>query len=174
MSADWYVCRIRPKQSTDGGWDPIVAGLERQGFASYMPVDVQTVYLHGRKAIVQTPLFPGYMFVAFDKDEQQWRRINSTSGVIHLLPMHAEIPSAVPTAYVSELKTHRKAAAMVEVTKKFMYDEVVRIIAGPFASATDDYRTGRVVSSGNNKTRVRLSDVNEIIASIPTAHLDAA
>ena len=87
MSADWYVCRIRPKQSTDGGWDPIVAGLERQGFASYMPVDVQTVYLHGRKAIVQTPLFPGYMFVAFDKDEQQWRRINSTSGVIHLLPM---------------------------------------------------------------------------------------
>jgi hypothetical protein len=46
----------------------------------------------------QQPLFPRYLFVAFDiHHRERWPRINCTVGTDKLLPKHCYTPKALPT-----------------------------------------------------------------------------
>jgi transcriptional antiterminator RfaH len=41
---------------------------------------------HARKlTAVEAPLFPRYLFISFDPRRDQWRKVNGTFGVSHLV-----------------------------------------------------------------------------------------
>jgi transcription antitermination factor NusG len=61
-------------------------------------------YERGRRIIEETPLFADYIFCNIDLKKQRWRSVNSTLGVIYLLPPGAELPTAVPTSFVDALQ----------------------------------------------------------------------
>jgi transcription antitermination factor NusG len=85
-------------------------------------------------------MFPGYIFVAFDRDDDsvRWKSINGTRGVIKLLPLHCENPSPIKKGFVEELLkqsadgtlTAEKAQA---TALRYLRDDDVPIIAGAFA-----------------------------------------
>jgi transcription antitermination factor NusG len=158
MSARWYAARIK----TTISWDVIIEQLQRQSFGAYQPIVSRSVYFGGKKLTGEWPLFPAYLFVSFDLEEQRWRAINGTAGVQHLLPLHAETPQALPRGFVEELQNVRNncAAKMIAATGPFIANDVVRILRGAYENAI-----GTVIDSTPKLTRVELKAFNRLIAA---------
>jgi transcription antitermination factor NusG len=61
---NWFVLRTKSRQ------EKILAGeLHARGIASFLPLITTTKYYGGRKAHVELPVFPGYLFLRGDVDE---------------------------------------------------------------------------------------------------------
>jgi transcription elongation factor/antiterminator RfaH len=106
--------------------------LENQGFRTFMPRRHKMVR-HARKlTTVAAPLFPRYLFVAFDPQRDQWRRINSTFGVSHLV-MRGEVPHPVPDGVTEALIAVTLDGGIVDLAAKLQQGSPVRVMAGPFA-----------------------------------------
>ena len=167
MSCRWYAARIK----TTISWDVIIEQLRRQDFAAYQPIISRSIYFAGRKLTGEWPLFPAYIFVSFSVEEQRWRAINSTAGVKHLLPIHGEIPQALPLGFVEELQRVRNNCAekLIAATGPFIANDVVRILVGAYQNMV-----GTVINSTPKLTRVEVKAFNRLItAQIATDSLKA-
>jgi transcriptional antiterminator RfaH len=108
--------------------------LLEQGFEVYLP-RFKKLRRHARKVEeVLAPLFPRYVFVGMDRDVAQWRSINGTRGVSHLLMTDDRHPASVPTAVIESLKAQEISAGVVpvETLVAFVKGEKVRILEGAF------------------------------------------
>lgn len=86
--------------------------LVRQGFTAYLP-QFKKIRRHARKSeMVLRPLFPRYLFVAFDVERDRWRSILSTYGVANIVG-NRSCPEAVPDALVEMLQAHKNDAGSI-------------------------------------------------------------
>ena len=61
---DWFVLRTKSRQ------EKVLAGeLRSRGIANFLPLITCTKYYGGRKAMVELPVFPGYLFLRGDVDQ---------------------------------------------------------------------------------------------------------
>lgn len=60
----WFVLRTKSRQEK-----ALASELRNRGIASYLPLLTCTKYYAGRKATVELPVFPGYLFLHGDVDE---------------------------------------------------------------------------------------------------------
>ena len=83
---EWYVLQYKPNSQ-------IITqkNLKRQGFNTFLPLEEVTKYKFGKISKQLKPLFPGYMFVEFNKQDLSWTKINSTIGVSKLLKTNCEL-----------------------------------------------------------------------------------
>jgi transcriptional antiterminator RfaH len=163
MSSRWYAARIKSTLS----WEVIIGELGKQGFTSYHPVITKSTYFAGRKLTGEWPLFPSYLFTSFDMEEQRWRAINGTHGVMHLLPVNSEFPQALPIGFVEELRSRRTVEKMVEVAKSFEANAIVRVLVGALKG-----HDGRVIDSNHKLTRVEVNAfARKVQTTVPTEHL---
>lgn len=82
------------------------AGLMAKGFSSQnFTVVYEGRVGHGKRYTVTEPLFPGYVFVSFDRADpaQRWRTISAVRGVVTILGADAEHPTAIPDGKIAEL-----------------------------------------------------------------------
>jgi transcriptional antiterminator RfaH len=87
----WYAAQIM------AGWRHVAEkNLGRQDYESFSPVVIRRDGGNG-------PMFPGYIFVAFDIEVCAWRSVNGTIGVVGLLPRWAEIPTPLRDGVVESL-----------------------------------------------------------------------
>jgi transcription antitermination factor NusG len=163
----WYVARIKSHIS----WDIVIQQLEGQGFGAYMPLDKTKSFFPGKTVIVERPLFLGYMFVMLNVGESGWKAVNGTVGIMHLLPIGADVPLAVPTEFVDELKNRKPHVEPMEITRRFLKNEIVRFIAGPMAQVAA--LQARVVQPGKTTSRVALPSPvrGEIITTVRNADI---
>ena len=98
----WYVVNTQPN-----GEERARLNLERQGFDVYLPRYLKHRRHARRIERVRRPLFPRYLFVRFDPDTAQWRSINGTFGVAHLVS-HGNQPVPVPDNIVDAIQARRK------------------------------------------------------------------
>jgi transcriptional antiterminator RfaH len=82
--------------------------------------------------MIEAPLFPRYLFVAFDPLHDQWRRINNTFGVSRLV-MRGEAPRPVPQGVVEALIAVTAEGGIVDLAAHLQPGSPVRVMAGPFA-----------------------------------------
>jgi transcriptional antiterminator RfaH len=62
--ADWFVLRTKSRH------EKALAGeLRSRGIASFLPLITATKYYGGRKALVELPVFPGYLFLRGEVDQ---------------------------------------------------------------------------------------------------------
>ena len=106
--------------------------LENQGFRTFTPRRRKTLRHARRMTMVEAPLFPRYLFVAFDPRRDQWRRINSTFGVSRLV-MRGEAPHPVPDGVTEALIAVTVDGGIVDLAAKLQAGSPVRVMAGPFA-----------------------------------------
>ncbi len=125
----WYVVYTHPHAETK-----VLAHLERQGFRAYLP-SYRTRRRHARKVEdVRRPLFPRYLFVAFDEIRERWRPILSTVGVCSMV-RHGERPTPVPSEIVEAIRAGEDAGSFDRTAAGATLGDgdPVRIIDGPFA-----------------------------------------
>ncbi len=137
FARQWYVayCQAQKEQFA-------TQQLLTQGFSVYLPRYKKITYRSRQVREVESPLFPRYLFVGFDCNNEQWRSINSTRGVIKLVMQSGEKPRAVPNSVIYKLQETEDEAGLVSLAalELFKVGEQVRILEGAFAGCVATYQ----------------------------------
>ncbi len=163
--AQWFAVHTQPHAEHKAKFN-----LERQGFEVYLPRYLKR-RSHARKIEwVPSPLFPRYLFTAFDPAVARWRAIMSTFGVSHLI-CHGNRPIAVPDDVVEQIRGREDEKGLVTLALQAPFEkgDAVPVTAGTLADQvglfdrmTDDDRVvillkmlGREVSTSLPLNAVR-------------------
>ena len=163
IARDWFLAQYKPNAHKVA-----LRNLQRQGFEVFLPMSSETVRRDELFKTVLKPLFPGYLFVAFDPRGAAWRTINSTYGVTRLVQFNDQ-PKSVPEDLVEGLKKRCNEAGELQVEPAtFLPGEEVRIGHGAFADfvatveqMTSDRRVWVLLDLLGRSTRVavKISDL---------------
>lgn len=124
----WYVAQLKPS-----GFNKAQLNLVRQGFECFMPMRKVTVR-HARKlSTCLRPVFPGYIFIKFELDNCNWRKINSTLGVNKLISFHEGRPAQLPEALMEGFMARCDDQNMLKPISDWKTGEKARLVAGPFS-----------------------------------------
>ena len=104
----WFLAQLKPNCTNIAD-----KNLKRQGFKPFLPMEEETRQHNGKFVTAMRPLFPGYIFVAFDVTRGFWRTVNSTYGITRLVSSGNE-PAPVPLDLVSQLML--KSCCMKDVS----------------------------------------------------------
>ena len=123
ITARWYLVQCKPRQELRA-----VENLRNQLFPCYCPQHRAEKLRHGKKTVIQQPLFPGYLFINLCKLNDNWHSIRSTRGVLRLVTF-ADEPLAVPDEIIDALQARLSSA---DQQPMFTEGAPVIITDGPF------------------------------------------
>lgn len=147
-----------------------LSALGEQGFTTFCPRTWKTVR-HARKLIDRkVPLFPGYLFVALEPEPRQWRPINSTRGVRHLIADEGGWPRWLPDGFVEQLSALTDEQGIFCFRPLLAPGHKVRVRSGAFADLI-----GRVETLDDRGRAQLLLDFmsREVRVSLPTDVLES-
>ena len=73
MSKEWFILQFKPNSHHKA-----TKNLNQLGFETFLPLHDTTSRKASRFITSAQPLFPGYMFISFDRAEPKWHKINNT------------------------------------------------------------------------------------------------
>lgn len=123
----WYLAQLKPNSHRIAE-----RNLLRQGFEVFLPMAEVTRRKAGKFVNSTAPLFPGYIFIAFDPGKSGWRSVNSTLGITRLVNL-AGAPATVPDALVDGLRARCDAEGLVVPLDEIASGQEVRLTRGPLA-----------------------------------------
>jgi len=127
MPKEWFILQFKPNAHHQAA-----KNLIRQGFEIFLPLHDTTSRKLSRFIDTSKPLFPGYMFIKFDKAESKWRKINNTYGVSHLITFNSVLKS-IPTSFIDSLMKRYDSSGKLLPMTKFKKGDRVKVLGGPFA-----------------------------------------
>jgi transcriptional antiterminator RfaH len=127
IRSSWFLAQLKPNCV-----NVAERNLVRQGFRTFLPMEVGTKRQKGKFFTALRPLFPGYIFVSFDPALGHWPAINSTYGVTRLVSF-SEKPAPVPLDIMSQLMLRCDLSGKLLPHKLLKPGDLVRITTGPFA-----------------------------------------
>lgn len=128
QGASWFLAQLKPNCS-----GVAQKNLKRQGFKTFLPLEEETRQRNGKLVTATRPLFPGYIFVAFDVARGHWGAVNSTHGVTKLVSFGKE-PAEVPLNLVSQLMLRCDSHGKLLPPKLLKPGDQVLLTKGPFAN----------------------------------------
>jgi len=167
----WYALYTRSRHEKR-----VAEALEQRGFDVYLPVIPRVSDWHDRKKTVLWPLFPGYVFVRFNRASAS--QVLSVPGSVQVIGVAGQ-PAPIPDEdidnvriFVAALTTTGVPPAVREVLES---GTPAQIISGPFAGVRGmvlEDRSGKVVLQVGLKVigqGLRLEVPREAI--VPDEHL---
>ena len=128
MSKEWFILQFKPNAHHQAA-----KNLNRQGFEIFLPLHDTTSRKLSRFVNTSKPLFPGYMFIRFDRAESEWHKINNTYGVSRLITFNSSLKS-IPTTFIDSLmKRYDPSGKLIPIVEMKKGDKV-EILKGPFAN----------------------------------------
>jgi transcription termination/antitermination protein NusG len=111
--------------------------VEERIFDVIIPMEDVIEFKGGRKVVVQKKLFPGYLYVRMDLDDDSWYVVRNTPGVTGFVGNGArptplsrrEVEDVLGAGGKEEERPEKKARPRLE----FDVGEQVRVTTGPFA-----------------------------------------
>jgi transcriptional antiterminator RfaH len=157
MSVEWFILQFKPNS-----YYQAKKNLDRQGFETFLPLYETTSRKASRFINTTRPLFPGYMFVKFDRTKLEWHKINNTYGVSRLVTFNSILKS-IPAEVVNNLIARCDFAGKLLPQKNKLKDgDQVKVLSGPLASfiaTVEAYETDQriwiLLNLMNRKTRVQ-------------------
>ena len=157
MSKEWFILQFKSNSHHIAA-----KNLTRQGFETFLPLHDTTSRRTSRFINTSKPLFPGYMFIKFDRTEFEWHKINSTYGVSRLITFNSIIKS-IPTIFVDHLMKRYDLSGKLLPIQKLKEGDQVAILTGPFADfiATvekyeADHRISILMDLMGRKTKIQI------------------
>lgn len=124
----WFLAQLKPNCANIAD-----KNLKRQGFKTFLPLEEETRQRNGKFITAMRPLFPGYIFVAFDVARGLWQTVNSTYGITRLVSFGKE-PTAVPLDLVSQLMLRCDAQGKLLLPTLLKPGDHITLTKGPFAN----------------------------------------
>lgn len=159
VSKRWFVVRTR----TNGEFKALTH-IMRQGFDGYLPRYLKRRRHARRTDTVQSPLFPGYLFVGMDPERARWRALNSTIGVSELI-CHSGLPAPIPDDVIEDIKRHEdesgyvilgEHAALKKGDKVRITDGAMTDHVGIFDAPSDQHRVFLLLELLGRQVRVKM------------------
>jgi transcription antitermination factor NusG len=126
--ASWYAAYTKSRHEKK-----VAAHLEMKRVEVFVPLYNATHIWNGRRAALQLPLFPGYVFVRISLEDRM--RVLEAPGVIHLVGS-AGLPIPLPDAEVDQLRKCLAPELKAEPLPYLRTGDQVRIVDGPLAGWT--------------------------------------
>lgn len=123
----WFLAQLKPNCAAIAA-----RNLARQGFETFLPLEEQTRPRRGHFETMLKPLFPGYIFVAFDAARGLWRKVNSTHGITRLVSFGAA-PAPVPAGLVADLRGRCDDDGRLLPPETLRAGDTVTLTSGPLA-----------------------------------------
>lgn len=124
----WFLAQLKPNCANIAD-----RNLRRQGFKTFLPLEEETRQRSGKFVTELRPLFPGYIFVAFDIERGGCRSVNATFGITRLVSFGKE-PAAVPLGLVAQLMLRCDGEGKLLPPKILRPGDRVSVTTGPFAN----------------------------------------
>ena len=105
--------------------------LHEKVFEVLVPMQDRVIIRSGKKATIQEKIFPGYMLVKLDLDDNTWLAIRTTPGVTGFVGAGNK-PTPLSEKEVDNIQKFVSAPAKRFKTK-FSVGEAVKISDGPFS-----------------------------------------
>lgn len=112
--------------------------VEERIFEVVIPMEDVVEFKGGQRRIVQKKVFPGYLYVRMDLDDDSWYVVRNTPGVTGFVGPSGARPTPLARKEVEDvLGVEKPEGAPVEkkVRPRFEFEEgeQVRVVTGPFA-----------------------------------------
>jgi len=128
MSQEWYILQYKSNSHQIAK-----KNLNQQMFKTFLPQYDTTAIKASRFKSAIKPLFPGYMFVMFDRSNTKWQKINNTYGVSRLITFNS-ILRPVPKSVINNLMERYDLSSTSLPINKYNKGDKVKISKGPFAN----------------------------------------
>jgi transcriptional antiterminator RfaH len=128
MSKEWFILQFKSNSHQQA-----TKNLIRQGFETFLPLHDTTSRRASRFVTNTQPLFPGYMFIKFDRAESKWHKINNTYGVSRLVTFNS-ILKPIPAIFVNNLMKRYDFSGKLIPIKKLNKGDQVKVLKGPFSN----------------------------------------
>lgn len=123
-SPRWYLIQTKPRQESRAE-----EHLCRQHFECYRPLRASpSASPQARHA---EPLFPGYLFIRLDRDQDNWYPIRSTRGVSRMVSFGGQ-PLPVQDELIEQLRRRLAVPAAQASPPRFNAGERLHVSAGAF------------------------------------------
>ena len=158
MSKEWFILQFKPNSHHQA-----TKNLTRQGFEVFLPLHDTTSQKLSRFINTSKPLFPGYMFIRFDRAGSEWHKINNTYGVSRLITSNSKL-KPIPTIFIDNLMMRYDLSGRLLPVEKLKKGDQVRILKGPFAdfiatieTYTTEQRIWILMDLMGRKTKIQTS-----------------
>jgi len=129
----WYVLHTKSRFE-----NVVNYGLTKKSIEVFSPKIKARSKRRDRKAMIQVPLFPGYVFVKTDLNPYEHIEIVKTAGVVRIIG-NKDGPLAVPHESIESLKIIVAGNSSVTTGTRLRKGDIVMVINGPFAGVTGTF-----------------------------------
>ncbi|CAN5753915.1 transcription termination/antitermination protein NusG [soil metagenome] len=150
---EWFVLHTysgyenKVKKSIESRVDAL--DLHDRVFEIVVPTQDEIEIRSGQRHTVQRKVFPGYVLVRMDRDDETWYTLRNTPSVTGFVGINNE-PVALSETEVQSIMTGMTAEAP-KVKISFQLGDTVRIVDGPFA----DFR-GEIDEINQERGKIRV------------------
>ncbi|MBR9728212.1 transcription/translation regulatory transformer protein RfaH [Shewanella intestini] len=126
----WYLVYCKPREEVRAQQN-----LALQGVNSYLPMmkQLKKVANQTKEKLVETPLFPSYLFIQFDPTEFSVSKVHSTRGVNRIVGCN-EFMTPIADTLVEQIKLRcDNEQAPQRSPKDLVKGDKVKFVDGPFA-----------------------------------------
>jgi len=109
--------------------------LAGKGFETFLPTIRSWSRRRGVHSLIETPMFPGYLFVHHAIDKRSYIEILKARGVVRILGERWDRPAPVPEADIASIRRVAEANVPVFPHPYLSEGQHVRIEHGPLAGA---------------------------------------
>lgn len=128
MSQEWYILQFKPNAH-----HLTVKNLNQQGYETFLPLSKSSSRKTSRFINSVRPLFPGYMFIKFDKEINGWHKINNTYGVSRLITFNSAL-KPIPSIIIDNLMKRCNLSGELVSIDQLKHGDQVKVSNGPFAN----------------------------------------
>jgi len=160
----WHVLKTCPRQEL---W--AYDNLRNIGFLAFWPRFMYERRKGMKKIQALKPVFPSYMFVAFDPDVDEWKKINRAYGVQKIIMCGDYIPF-VPDAFIENMMKIARDGIMKEKDNlSVQVGDRVKIVSGPLngldgiCQLSESSRVSILLSLLGKENRVTLTPEQVIV-----------
>jgi len=161
----WYLVYTKPRQE-----GVAQDNLVRQAYVVYLPRVRLMRKRQGRQVAVIEPLFPRYLFIHLDTQNDNWSPIRSTFGVASLVRFGSE-PAKVSDEFISHLQSQEGQDGLHEWAEpKMKVGDRVRVSEGPLKG----YEGILLTKSGQARVMLLLEMLGkEVRTHLPSSQIES-
>ncbi len=123
---NWYAVHTRSRHEKQ-----VDSLLSDKGVETFLPLVNTLSRRRDRKKYVDIPLFPGYIFVYMDEDEEHISNIRYTRGVARILGTDINRPTPIPDKQILDIKTIIESKVKLDPFPYLKKGTRVRVKSGP-------------------------------------------
>lgn len=125
----WYILSVDSRNEKK-----VSAYLTEKGIQTYLPLKVERRKWSDRIKKIETPLFPGYLFVRISYYKERNSSLSHPASRYFLKDPATGNPGVFPDKQMEDLKhmVNEGQDLVVEISRQFPVGATIRILSGPF------------------------------------------